>query len=86
MAAIKQLRAAGVPVLGYTWFPLFTMIDWRYRLGRGPLEEYRVELGLYKLGEGGGAPRWNASALVEQLRAYISHPEEAVGALATKAD
>jgi beta-glucosidase len=85
VGAIKQLRAAGVPVLGYTWFPLFTMIDWRYRLGRGPLEEYRIELGLYKLGEGGGAPRWSASPLVEQLRAYITHPEEAVGALPASA-
>ena len=37
VAAIRVLRSRGIPVLGYTWFPLFTMIDWRYRFGRGPL-------------------------------------------------
>ena len=36
-AAIKELRGQGVPVFGYTWFPLFTMYDWRYRTGRMPL-------------------------------------------------
>ncbi len=46
---IKSLRAKGVPVMGYTWFPLFTMIDWRYRFGKAPLEDYFLELGLYRL-------------------------------------
>lgn len=32
IAAIKALRQKGVPVYGYTWFPMHTMIDWRYRL------------------------------------------------------
>src|SRR3954451_2677092 len=37
LSQIKSLRAAGVPVLGYTWFPVFTMIDWKYRWNRRPL-------------------------------------------------
>jgi beta-glucosidase/6-phospho-beta-glucosidase/beta-galactosidase len=45
---IKSLRSNGIPVLGYTWFPLFTMIDWRYRYGRRKLENYRMELGFYQ--------------------------------------
>ena len=28
---VFSLREQGVPVVGYTWFPLFTMIDWAYR-------------------------------------------------------
>jgi beta-glucosidase/6-phospho-beta-glucosidase/beta-galactosidase len=76
--AIKNLRRQGVPVVGYTWFPLFTMIDWRYRFGRRPVEQYRLELGLYRLGDGGQG-RWITTSLVEQLRGYISHPAEAVG-------
>lgn len=79
VAGIRELRARGVPVLGYTWFPLFTMVDWRYRFGRGPLEEYRLELGLYTLGNGS---RWSATPLVEQFRSYVADPESAVGTLA----
>lgn len=84
LAAIKQLRGRGVPVHGYTWFPMFTMIDWRYRFGREPLEEYRLELGLYTLDEGAAGSRWRATPLVEQLRGYIVSPGEAVGGLMAK--
>jgi hypothetical protein len=77
---VKQLRAKGVPVLGYTWFPLFTMVDWRYRLGRRPLENYYIDLGLYKHGGAGGA-RWEPTPLVNQLRGYVRNPTEAIGPL-----
>lgn len=77
MAAIRRLRSRGIPVIGYTWFPLFTMIDWRYRFGRGPLEEYYLELGLYT--RAAGQTRWQATPLVEQFRSYIADPEAAVG-------
>jgi beta-glucosidase len=79
VAAVKSLRGRGVPVLGYTWFPLFTMIDWRYRFGRGPLEKYRIELGLYVLDGQEGRPRWRPTPLVEQMRGYINNPDESVG-------
>ncbi|HEU4698849.1 MAG TPA: family 1 glycosylhydrolase [Gemmatimonadales bacterium] len=85
VTAIRGLRAQGVPVLGYTWFPLFTMIDWRYRFGRGPLEEYRLELGLFTLGDESRRGRWVATPLVEQFHSYVSDPESAVGALAAPA-
>jgi beta-glucosidase len=81
VAAIRGLRARGVPVLGYTWFPLFTMIDWRYRFGRGPLEEYRLELGLYTSSASASGSRWQATPLVEQFRSYASDPENAIGSL-----
>jgi beta-glucosidase/6-phospho-beta-glucosidase/beta-galactosidase len=80
VAAVRQLRLRGVPVLGYTWFPLFTMIDWRYRFGRGPLEEYRLELGLYSLRDVPG-PRWEPTSLVEQFRSYVVDPESSIGQL-----
>ena len=49
VSMIKDVRQSGVPVIGYTWFPLFTMIDWRYRFSSEPLENFYLELGLYKL-------------------------------------
>jgi beta-glucosidase/6-phospho-beta-glucosidase/beta-galactosidase len=82
VATVKNLRGQGVPVLGYTWFPLFTMIDWRYRFGRGPLENYRLELGLYKLNGDDGKSRWRATPLVDQFRSYIKNSADTVGPLA----
>src|ERR1700752_5536588 len=76
VAAIKGLRHQGIPVLGYTWFPLFTMIDWKYRFGQGPLEDYRIQLGLYTLGNGGSDTRWHATPLVEQFRGYVAPPAQ----------
>jgi beta-glucosidase len=81
MVAIKALREKGIPILGYTWFPLFTMIDWRYRYGRKPLANYRLELGLYKLGEPEG-PRWLPTPLVPRFMAYSSNSEASIGTLA----
>jgi beta-glucosidase/6-phospho-beta-glucosidase/beta-galactosidase len=81
---IKNLRAGGVPVIGYTWFPLFTMIDWRYRFSQEPIENFYLELGLYKLNREAGGKRWLETPLVEKYKSYIKSPSEAVGDLAVK--
>ncbi|MBP6015176.1 MAG: glycoside hydrolase family 1 protein [Candidatus Promineofilum sp.] len=47
IASVAAVRAEGVPVVGYTWFPMMTMIDWEYRSGHGPVEEYLLHLGLW---------------------------------------
>jgi hypothetical protein len=76
---IKDLRASGVPVVGYTWFPMFTMIDWRYRFGRLPASNYRIELGLYQLQDGPATDRWAASPLVAEFCKYVKDPSAAIG-------
>ena len=47
LETVRYLRSEGIPIIGYTWFPLFTMVDWAYRKGRRPLDKYLVHLGLY---------------------------------------
>jgi beta-glucosidase len=79
VAMIKTLRSQGVPMIGYTWFPLFTMIDWRYRFGNDPLENYFLELGLYRLGREAGSPRWEPTPLVEKFRGFVADPVSAIG-------
>jgi beta-glucosidase len=82
VAAVKTLRSRGVPIVGFTWFPLFTMVDWRYRLGRRSVENYYIDLGLYKINPSSdGQRRWDKTILVEQLKGYIRSPLEAVGQL-----
>ena len=78
---VRSLRAEGVPVIGYTWFPLFTMIDWRYRHGRSPLSTYRIELGLFCLEET-GSPRWRATQLVDGFKGFMSEPDGFQGSTA----
>jgi beta-glucosidase len=80
-AAIKQLRSEGVPVIGYTWFPMFTMIDWRYRYGKLQLNDYRIELGLYKLDDTNGARRWVETPLIKQWRNCIENAHNTIGSL-----
>jgi beta-glucosidase/6-phospho-beta-glucosidase/beta-galactosidase len=80
--AIKELRRQGIPVLGYTWFPLTTMIHWDYRTGNDPVDKYRQELGLFQMGKD-NEPRWTPSPLVEQIRGYIQNPFESVGELSS---
>jgi len=81
VAAIRQLREKGIPVLGYTWFPLFTMIDWRYRFGRQPLREYLLDLGLYTLAPEDSGRRWDATPLVEDFKHLVRSPAASVGEL-----
>lgn len=85
LAVIKRVRQQGVPVIGYTWFPMLTMIDWRYRFGHGSVDQYRLGLGLYDLSNNGAEPRWTATPLVNQLRNYINHTAESVGEAVTEA-
>ncbi|NJO81915.1 MAG: family 1 glycosylhydrolase [Blastochloris sp.] len=78
LAAVRDLRARGVPVIGYTWFPLYTMIDWRYRFGKAPIEQYHLELGMYRLGDD-GEPRWRPTTLVERFRRAVADPHGSIG-------
>ena len=80
VSMIKDLRRSSIPVIGYTWFPLFTMIDWRYRFSTEPLENFYLELGLYKLNREGHKPRWLETPLVPKIKEYIRNTEASVGA------
>lgn len=81
VATIKKLRTEGVPVVGYTWFPLFTMIDWRYRFSHEPLENFYLELGLYKLNREKTGRRWLETPIVGMMKDCIKNSPETVGDL-----
>lgn len=49
LQATDDLRADGVPVLCLTWWPLYDFIDWNYREGTGPVTDYLVPMGLFRL-------------------------------------
>jgi beta-glucosidase/6-phospho-beta-glucosidase/beta-galactosidase len=70
--AVQQLRSAGVPLIGYTWFPMLTMVTWSYRYGTMPASEYDIDLGLFKLNRK-GSPRWQEMPLAEEFRRLIKY-------------
>ncbi|MBA4137744.1 MAG: glycoside hydrolase [Opitutus sp.] len=49
LAAVKQLRESGVPMVGYTWWPLFALVTWGYRQGTHPPPFYLKQMGLWDL-------------------------------------
>jgi beta-glucosidase len=74
-----NLREQGVPVVGYTWFPMFTMIDWAYRKGRRPLASYLINLGIYDARfDSDGVLRRDRTPLVDRFQAHMARPAPAV--------
>jgi len=49
IAAVLELRAAGLPIVGYTWWPMLALVTWPYRVGTRPVADYRVQMGLWDL-------------------------------------
>lgn len=79
IAAVHNLREEGIPIIGYTWFPLFTMIDWRYRRARGALKKYLLHLGLYEAEfDARGTLRRRQTPLVRQYRQHITRSLPAI--------
>jgi beta-glucosidase len=49
VAAAARSMAAGVPLIGYTWWPLFSLVTWNYRGGRKAVDAYLAHMGLWDL-------------------------------------
>ena len=46
---VRRVREQGIPLIGYTWWPLFDLVAWSYRQGNAPLADYIVPMGLWGL-------------------------------------
>jgi beta-glucosidase/6-phospho-beta-glucosidase/beta-galactosidase len=72
---VCSLREQGVPIIGYTWFPLFTMVNWEYRKGRRTLDKYLVHLGLYDSAfDAEGILRRQETPLVKHYQEHMAQP------------
>ena len=72
---VHDLRLRGIPVVGYTWFPFFSMISWNYRYGRKPLAHYLINLGIYDVVlDNDGKMRRIPTSLVDRFNDHISQP------------
>lgn len=77
---VRGSREAGVEVVGLTWFPVFSHVDWRYRRGRLPLSAYWRHMGLWDL-RPAADPRLQrySTPLVDQFAAHVAGGDSAVG-------
>ena len=46
---VRQARAEGIPLVGYTFWPLYSLVTWAYRNGRAELGDYLLDMGLWDL-------------------------------------
>lgn len=79
LGAVREARAQRVPVVGYTWFPMFTMIEWKYRWSKKGLRDHLLHLGLYDVPMRDGRMDREPTPLVEGYRGFVSDPAAAVG-------
>jgi beta-glucosidase len=49
VAAVAAAVATPLPLVGYTWFPVFSHVDWRWRRGPYEREAYWCHMGLWDL-------------------------------------
>jgi beta-glucosidase/6-phospho-beta-glucosidase/beta-galactosidase len=80
-AELAALRREGHDVVGFTWFPLFTMVDWLYRFDQKRPDDWFMHFGLVDLVRGAdqGLERVRNDAFeVFRSLARASTPEAAV--------
>jgi beta-glucosidase len=79
IGAVARARAGGLPIVGYTWFPVFSHVDWRWR--RGPYERvaYWWHMGLWDIDEQMARHR---TPLADRYAAYVAHGPPLVEAAA----
>jgi beta-glucosidase len=83
VAATRGLRQRGVPLFGYTWWPLFALVAWAYRQGRRPPSAYLAQMGLWDLDPAPEAAlRRVRTPLVDAYRALVADGANPVGRLA----
>jgi beta-glucosidase/6-phospho-beta-glucosidase/beta-galactosidase len=75
VGAVAALCREGLPLVGYTWFPFFSMYRWECRPSTRALDDYLIHLGLYDLERGPDRTlRRKATPLVDRFRRHIATP------------
>ena len=72
--SVERCRASGVPLVGYTWWPLFALVTWAYRQGSHPPEFYLKQMGLWDIANNGDFTRIR-TPLVKQYQELARREE-----------
>jgi beta-glucosidase/6-phospho-beta-glucosidase/beta-galactosidase len=77
--AVRALRSQGVPLVGYTWWPMFALVTWAWRQGRRSVADHLLQLGLWNLDPDLNRVR---TSLVNAYGGLVAAGAEPAGALA----
>jgi beta-glucosidase/6-phospho-beta-glucosidase/beta-galactosidase len=78
LLSVKRLRGDGVPVVGYTWWPMFSLVTWAWRQGQRSVADHLLHMGLWDLdAELNRSP----TALVAAYRDCAGRGTAAIGSL-----
>lgn len=81
--AVRRVRARGIPMVGYTWWPMFALVAWAYRQGGRAIEQHLEQMGLWNLEPTpGGGLRRVETPLVAAYRELTAGGASAAGPLA----
>ncbi len=80
LAAVRRLREGGIPLVGYTWWPLYALVTWAYRQGHHPPEYYLKQMGLWDLDPQLSRLR---TPLVDEFAALARSGTHAIGSITT---
>jgi beta-glucosidase len=80
--AVRRARARGIPLVGYTWWPLFALVTWAYRQGLNPPAYYLKQMGLWDLTATENSELVRVrTPLVDAFKALACRGSDAVGAI-----
>lgn len=83
IASVRSVRGDGIPLVGYTWWPMFALVAWAYRQGERDVSNYLIQMGLWDLDPDPGAGlRRVRTPLVDAYRELVEGGIAAVGPLA----
>jgi len=80
--AVRELRSAGVPLVGYTWWPMFALISWAWRQGGRDVGQHILQMGLWDLD---GSLERIRTPLVDAYQALAAAGSGPVGRLSGQA-
>jgi beta-glucosidase len=86
VAAVRQARGRGVPLIGYTWWPLFALVTWGYREGHKAPHDYLQQMGLWDLRPSDRGLERVRTKLVDRYRELAASGVRVVGPIAQIGD
>jgi len=72
VAVVKRAQSEGVDVVGYTLWPLFSLVTWAYRNGKADASVYLIDMGLWDLQPGPGGLERLHTPLVETYKKLVA--------------
>ena len=81
VAAVRSLRMSAIPVIGYTWWPMFSLVAWAFRQGTKPMDRYLLHMGLWDLDPREGALVRQRTPLVDRYHEFTQSGTKSVSNL-----